>query len=109
MKSQKQKALKVFLMIQRVKLYSPKKTSQFKKDFKKYSHSGRYDISKLKDIVSKLINGEKLPSQNRDHPLKGNLSDFRECHIEPDWLLLYRYENEFIIFTRTGSHSELFK
>lgn len=56
----------------------------------------------------KLINEEVLDVKYKDHPLKGEYSDFRECHIEPDWLLLYKIENNYIIFTRTGSHSELF-
>lgn len=90
-------------------MLSPKKTSQFKKDYKKYQNSGRYDVSKLNNIMKKLINEETLDQRNYDHQLKGKLFDFRECHIEPDWLLLYKIDDNIIIFTRTGSHSELFK
>ncbi len=90
-------------------MLSPKKTSQFKKDYKKYQYSGRYDIRKLNEIMVKLINEDALEDKNYDHQLKGKLSDFRECHIEPDWLLLYKIEDNYIIFTRTGSHSELFE
>jgi len=83
-------------------------TSQFKKDFKKYQLSGRYDINKLKNIMIKLINEEPLEIKYDDHKLKGNFSDFRESHIEPDWILIYKIEDSEIIFIRTGSHSDLF-
>ena len=86
----------------------PKRTSQFKKDYKKYKYSGRYDTTRLDNVIKKLINEETLEDKYHDHQLKGNLSDFRECHIEPDWLLLYRIDFKNIIFTRIGSHSELF-
>ena len=58
--------------------------------------------------MRKLINEESLEERNHDHQLKGKISDFRECHIEPDWLLMYKIDGKDIIFTRTGSHSELF-
>ena len=87
----------------------PKRTSQFKKDYKKYKFSGRYDISKLDTLLRKLIYEENVDEKYYDHQLKGPLSDFRECHIEPDWLLLYKVDYPNIIFTRTGSHSELFE
>lgn len=89
-------------------MLSPKKTSQFKKDYKKYQFSGRYDISKLNDIMRKLINEETLEVKHNDHQLKGKYNDFRECHVETDWLLIYKIDSSEIIFTRTGSHSELF-
>jgi mRNA interferase YafQ len=56
-----------------------------------------------------LLNQEKLPAKNRDHALTGNYTDRRECHIEPDWLLIYKLESDSIIFERTGTHSDLFK
>jgi mRNA interferase YafQ len=90
-------------------LLLPKRTSQFKKDYKRYKFSGWYDVSELEAVMKKLINEEPLDSKHRDHTLKGQLSDFRECHIEPDWLLLYKIERDAIVFTRTGSHSELFE
>jgi mRNA interferase YafQ len=90
-------------------LLNPKRSSQFKKDYKRYKNSGRYDIEKLENIMRKLINEEPLDISNNDHQLKGNLSDFRECHIEANWLLMYRIDKEDIIFTRTGSHAELFE
>ena len=89
-------------------MLNPKRTSQFKKDYKKCKKSGRYDVKELEIIMRKLIYEEPLGVSNRDHQLKGNLSNFRECHIEPDWLLIYKINGEDIIFTRTGSHTELF-
>jgi mRNA interferase YafQ len=55
------------------------------------------------------LNEEKLPTKNRDHVLKGNYNNRRECHIEPDWLLIYKRDTTLIIFERTGTHSDLFK
>ena len=64
----------------------------------------------LKSVVKKLADGEKLDEKHRDHALTGNWKNYRECHIQPDWLLVYRYEKDILILTlaRTGSHSELF-
>lgn len=90
-------------------MLNPKKTSQFKKDYKKYRYSGRHDIQQLISIMEKLIEENPLDASNQDHQLKGNLSSYRECHIESDWLLMYKIDGEDIIFVRTGSHSELFE
>lgn len=86
-----------------------KRTTQFKRDFKKILRQG-YDISKLAEIIEKLANNEKLPAKYRDHELKGDWINFRECHINPDWILIYcKNEQELILtLTRTGSHSDLF-
>ena len=64
----------------------------------------------LKSVVKKLADGEKLDEKHRDHALTGNWKNYRECHIQPDWLLVYRYEKDILILTlaRTGTHSELF-
>ena len=59
--------------------------------------------------MTALLNQEKLPLKNRDHLLTGNYANRRECHIEPDWLLIYKLESDCIIFERTGTHSDLFK
>jgi mRNA interferase YafQ len=69
------------------------------------------DIDKLHDIMEKLINEENLPERHREHTLIGNFKDRRECHIEPDWLLIYKLDKkkETIIFERTGSHAHLFE
>jgi mRNA interferase YafQ len=69
------------------------------------------DMSKLIAVLSQLAEGTQLPEKNHDHELSGNLKDFRECHIEPDWLLLYQvFEGELILSaTATGSHADLFE
>lgn len=83
-------------------------TSSFKKDYKKLLKR-KYDILLLDAVVEKLQNGEPLPEHNKDHALTGNWKGYRECHIAPDWLLVYRiYEKKLILsLTRTGSHSDL--
>lgn len=89
--------------------YTVKWTSKFKKDYKS-ALKRNLDIEKLQVIVEKLANGEKLPPENRDHSLGGNWAGHRECHIEPDWLLVYMYEKDVLVLTlaRTGTHSDLF-
>ncbi len=84
-------------------------TTQFRKDLKRIRKRG-YDLSKLDCILQKLRAEEPLPEQNRDHDLIGDYKGFRECHIEPDWLLVYAVDKEKIILTasRTGTHSDLF-
>ncbi|MBQ9630963.1 MAG: type II toxin-antitoxin system YafQ family toxin [Treponema sp.] len=90
-------------------MYTIKPTSQFKKDLKLAQKRG-YNIQAITDIIKKLAAGESLPEKNRDHALTGNFKGCRECHIAPDWLLIYEIaENELILYlTRTGSHSDLF-
>ena len=83
-------------------------TIQFEKDLKKLLKAGK-DKEKLKAIIVKLINQEKLEPKYKDHKLAGNFKTRRECHVEPDWLLIYKLTSDEIIFERTGSHSELFK
>lgn len=89
--------------------YTITSTSQFKKDFK-LAQKRHLNIDLLKDVVSKLANGESLPAKNRDHALSGNWIGYRECHITPDWLLIYRIEENLLILTlaRNGTHSDLF-
>ena len=86
-----------------------KYTARFKKDFKLVQKRG-YDISLFEEIVSILCNEKPLPLKNNDRALSGNYSGFRECHITPDWLLIYKIENDILTLsqTRTGTHSELF-
>ena len=81
-----------------------------KKDAKLMQKRGK-NMKKLVNVLDLLASGKTLPSKYKDHQLTGNLSDFRECHIEPDWLLIYQiFENELILSaTATGSHSGLFK
>lgn len=84
-------------------------TNKFKKDLK-LAQSRGYDMSLIKDIINKLANGEALDERNKDHELRGNWNGYRECHIQPDWLLIYKIDmGELILFlTRTGTHSDLF-
>ncbi len=81
----------------------------FKKDIKRIKKRG-YDISRLEKIVELLANEVPLPEQFKDHNLSGNYNGFRECHIAPDWLLIYQVNNNelVLVLSRTGSHSDLF-
>lgn len=89
--------------------YEIARTTQFKKDYKLAKKRG-LNINLLKDVVTKLANGEPLPKEYHDHPLSGNWTGYRECHIQPDWLLIYLIKNEVLVLTltRTGTHSDLF-
>ena len=89
--------------------YEIKPSNQFKKDVKLAQKRG-YDLDKLTTVIKKLANGETLEPKYRDHQLTGNFGNCRECHIQPDWLLIYEFENEQLILylSRTGSHSDLF-
>jgi len=88
-------------------MLKPSYTRQFEKDLKKLL-KGDKDENKIKTIIEKLINKENLERKYKDHKLIGNYKDRRECHIESDWLLIYKVEKDEIIFERTGSHSQLF-
>ncbi|MFT7087834.1 MAG: mRNA interferase YafQ [Rickettsiales bacterium] len=79
----------------------------FRKDLKLMKKRGK-NINKLKEIALKLIAKENLPEKNRNHQLTGNYKGFSECHIEPDWLLIYRATAQNLILVRTGTHSDLF-
>lgn len=84
------------------------RTNRFKRDYKKAKRRGQ-DIPKFLEVVTRLASGEKLEPRYRDHTLGGEYSDCRECHIEPDWLLIYRLTEEELVLIRTGSHSDLFE
>lgn len=83
-------------------------TNQFEKDVKLAKKRGR-DLNRIFHLMQLLLNEETIPAKHRDHSLSGNYANRRECHIEPDWLLIYKLGNEEIIFERTGTHSDLFK
>ncbi len=83
-------------------------TTSFKKDFKKVSKQGK-NLPLIKEIISKLIRQIPLDKKHREHTLAGNYKDKKECHITPDWLLIYEIDGKNLILHRTGSHSELFK
>lgn len=83
-------------------------TTQFKKDYKRVKKQHK-DLEKLKTVIGLLSNNQTLDPAYHDHPLSGNWSNHRDCHIEPDWILIYRLTESELILERTGSHSELFK
>lgn len=84
------------------------RTSQFKRDVKKALRRGK-DPEKLKKVVELLVAGKTLPARYKDHPLKGDYRDCRDCHLEPDWLLIYRIHGDELQLIRTGSHADLFE
>lgn len=90
-------------------MYKIRPSAKFQKDLKRIQKRG-YDITLLKDVLTLLVNGKILPIKYKDHNLSGNFKGCRECHITPDWLLIYEIaENELILYlTRTGTHSDLF-
>lgn len=89
--------------------YEIAKTSQFKRDYKRVKAQGKA-LSKLAAVINCLAEGESLTNEYNDHPLRGNWIGYRECHIEPNWLLIYKIEKQLLILslTRTGTHAELF-
>lgn len=91
-------------------MLQPVFTRQFDRDLKRLRRSGRHDIEKLKDIVRLLLDGKPLQIKHREHSLTGNYKGRRECHIDPDWLLVYKVDIQakIIVFERTGSHSDIF-
>lgn len=82
-------------------------TQQFKKDIKRLQKRGK-DLRKIKAVIDLLLSETPLPPKNRDHQLGGNWAGHRDCHIESDWLLIYRLLENELRLERTGSHSDLF-
>lgn len=82
-------------------------SSAFRKDFKREHKTGK-DMQKLLDVMRLLEDETPLDQKHHDHPLKGDWLGCRECHVSPDWLLIYKIEEDTLTFVRTGSHSELF-
>lgn len=89
--------------------YEIVRTTRFKKDYNLAKKRG-YNIENIKIVISILANGLELPRKCKDHQLSGEYENFRECHIEPDWLLVYRIDKvlEILELRRTGTHSDLF-
>ena len=91
---------------------SLKETSQFKTDKKRIKRSGRHEWEKMRVVVKQLINDRQLEEKYADHKLSGDYEGVRECHVEPDWLLIYDKSGDIksgeLTLIRTGSHSELF-
>ena len=82
-------------------------TKQFKKDVKRMRKRGK-DLEKVKAVIELLVDEEPLPPKNRDHKLGGNWIGRRDCHIEPDWILIYKLTEDELLLERTGTHSDLF-
>lgn len=87
---------------------NPVTTKRFEKDVRLAQKRGK-NLKELEDVMRLLLLGKKLPFKNKDHSLSGNFINRRECHIQPDWLLIYKLSDSEIVFERTGSHSDLFK
>ena len=88
-------------------MLTPVYLRQFEKEVKIAQKRGK-SMEKLKDVIRLLLEEKMLPVKNRNHKLKGEFKDYWECHIEPDWLLIYKKTDFEITFVRTGSHSDLF-
>ena len=84
------------------------RSNQFKKDVKRLASRGK-DMAKLKAVLDLLIEDDPLPSQLKDHPLRGEWAGSRDCHVEADWVLIYTLEQNHVRFERTGTHSDLFE
>jgi mRNA interferase YafQ len=91
-------------------MYSIEFTKLYLKDLK-LARKRNFDESKLNDLIKILISGDRLPARFIDHKLKGNFNGYNECHITPDWLLIYSKDKSIKLITliRTGTHSDLFK
>ena len=88
--------------------YEPQPTANFKKNVNLLKKRG-YDLSLLMDVIAKLANGETLPEQHRDHPLKGDRKGYRDCHIQNDWVLIYKIDKSVLtlILCETGTHADI--
>ncbi len=82
-------------------------TTQFKRDYQRVKRQHK-DLSKLENVIRQLAAAGSLAPSHKDHPLIGGWKGYRDCHIESDWLLIYKKTADSLILTRTGSHSELF-
>jgi mRNA interferase YafQ len=85
----------------------PRRSARFNRDVKKAKKRHK-DMDKLRIVVLLLLDGQPLPERYKDHPLKGEWAGFRDAHLEPDWLLIYRVEGVELQLARTGTHAELF-
>lgn len=85
----------------------PDYANRFERDLKRCLSRGK-KADKIKQVIAMLVQQEALPTALKDHPLKGSWAGYRDCHIEPDWLLIYKIEDSIIRFERTGTHADLF-
>jgi len=81
--------------------------TQFRRDVRLAEKRGK-DMKKLRDVILLLVEGNPLPHRYKDHPLGGEWKHFRDCHIKPDWLLIYKIDGDNLHLVRTGTHSDLF-
>ena len=88
-----------------MRTFHPK--SSYRKDLKRIDKRG-YDLAPLANVLNALRDGQPIPPARRDHPLKGEWATWRECHVEPDWLLIYKISGDEILLARTGTHVDLF-
>ena len=90
-------------------MLTQRRTKQFTRDIRRMESRGK-DLSKLKTVIDIICDGQPLPEQYRDHSLRGDWEGYRECHIDPDWLLVYKIEEKklILVLTRTGSHADIF-
>jgi mRNA interferase YafQ len=89
-------------------MYTPVYTRQFERDLQRASRRGK-NVDKFKIVARTLLAGQALDPLHRDHRLAGNYAGRRDCHIESDWLLIYKIEEQRLIFERMGTHADLFK
>ena len=89
-------------------MLTPVRSTQFKRDVRRAKKRGR-DLSRLRAVLASLIRHEPVTARNLDHPLRGIWKGYREAHVEPDWLLVYRVSGNELRLVRTGSHADLFK
>lgn len=89
-------------------MYQIRRTTQFKKDIKRMLKRGK-DLERLLNVVQELAEGHTLDAVYLDHQLKGQYRRKRDCHLEPDWILIYALEDQDLVLYRTGSHADLFK
>ena len=89
--------------------YEVRFTAQFKRAYRRVEKQGK-DMSAMRKVVGMLGEGQPLPEKHKDHPLTGRWKGFRECHVQPDWLLIYKVDRGILVLTlaHTGSHAELF-
>ncbi len=87
---------------------TPVHTGQFRRDTRRAQKRGK-DMSKLREVLTLLIEDKPLPPRFKDHPITGDWRGYRDLHIEPDWLLLYKIDGSDLILARTGSHADLFR
>lgn len=88
-------------------MLTPVRSGQFRRDVKRMEKRGK-DLAKLRELLALLVAAQELPAIYKDHPLKGDWKGYRDAHVEPDWLLIYRIADDELRLARTGSHSDLF-